>query len=382
MLKLLTIIGARPQIIKAAALSRAIKNNYSNKIQEIIVHTGQHYDENMSQVFFDELNIPHPHYNLNSGSGAHGKQTASMIVGIEDILIKEKPNCIVLYGDTNSTLAGAIAASKIHIPVIHIEAGLRSFNKAMPEEINRIMCDHVSTLLFSPTQSGYDNLLKEGFKENNEPPYTFDNPKVFHCGDVMYDNSLYFSKIAEQKTNVLKSNKLEKGNFILATIHRNNNTDEPLRLNALFSTISKIASENKIKMVIPLHPRTAKLLQENLSKQLYKDIQANEYIKIVPPVSFLEMIALEKNAKMIITDSGGVQKEAFFFQKPCIILRSETEWVELVDCGSAKITDADESKILKAYSHFSTAKNLQFPALFGDGKAAEFICEAILKYIK
>lgn len=382
MLKLLTIIGARPQIIKAAALSRAIKNNYSDKIQEIIVHTGQHYDENMSQVFFDELDIPHPHYNLNSGSGSHGKQTASMIIGIEDILLKEKPNCIILYGDTNSTLAGSIAASKMQVPIIHIEAGLRSFNKAMPEEINRIVCDHVSTLLFSPTKTGYGNLIKEGFKENNTPPYTFDNPKVFHCGDVMYDNSLHFSRIAEQKTNVLKENNLENGNFILATIHRNNNTDEPVRLNALFSTINKIAIKNKVKIVIPLHPRTAKLLQQNLSSQLYSSIQANEFIKILPPVSFLEMIALEKSASMVMTDSGGVQKEAFFFQKPCIILRSETEWVELVDCGSATITDADESKILKAYTDLSKAANLKFPTLFGDGKAAEFICETILKFIK
>ena len=382
MLKLLTIIGARPQIIKAAALSRAIKNKYSKKIQEIIVHTGQHYDENMSQVFFDELNIPHPHYNLNSGSGAHGKQTALMIVGIEDILVKEKPNCIVLYGDTNSTLAGAITASKMQIPVIHIEAGLRSFNKAMPEEINRILCDHVSTLLFSPTRSGYDNLLREGFKEKNKPPYTFDNPKVFHCGDVMYDNSLHFSKIAEKKTNVLKANDLEKGHFILATIHRNNNTDDTIRLNALFSAINKISLKNKIRTIIPLHPRTAKLLEKNLSKKLHADIQKNEYIKIIPPVSFLEMIALEKNSKMVITDSGGVQKEAFFFQKPCIILRSETEWLELVACGSAKIADADESKIVKAYADLSTAKKLKFPTLFGDGKASEFICEAILKYIK
>src|ERR1019366_3584515 len=252
MLKLLTIIGARPQIIKAAALSRAIKNKYSDKIQEIIVHTGQHYDENMSQVFFNELKIPRPNYNLKSGSGTHGKQTASMIVGIEEILLKEKPSCIILYGDTNSTLAGAIAASKIQVPIIHIEAGLRSFNKSMPEEINRIVCDHVSTLLFSPTKSGYDNLLNEGFKENNIPPYTIDNPKIFHCGDVMFDNSLYFSTIAEQKTNLLQENNLEKGKFILATIHRNNNTDEPIRLNALFSAINKIASENKVKTIIPL----------------------------------------------------------------------------------------------------------------------------------
>jgi UDP-GlcNAc3NAcA epimerase len=382
MIKLLTIIGARPQIIKAAALSRAIKNKFEKEILEVIVHTGQHYDENMSKVFFDELNIPHPNYNLNTGSGSHGKQTASMIEGIEDILLKEKPNCIVLYGDTNSTLAGAIAASKIQIPVIHIEAGLRSFNKAMPEEINRIMCDHVSTLLFSPTKSGYDNLLKEGFKENNQAPYTFDNPKIYHCGDVMYDNSLYFSTVAEQKTNVLKVNGLESGKFILATIHRNNNTDVPSRLNVLFKAINKIATENKIKIILPLHPRTAKLLPENLSPELYNAVKTNEYIKIISPVSFLEMIALEKNATLVITDSGGVQKEAFFFKKPCIILRSETEWIELVNCGSAIISDADETKISDAFNYFSTAKKLNFPDLFGDGKAAEFICGEILKYIK
>lgn len=381
MIKLLTIIGARPQIIKAAALSRAIKNTFQKEIREVIVHTGQHYDENMSQVFFDELQIPQPDYNLNTGSGSHGKQTASMITGIEEILLKEKPNAIVLYGDTNSTLAGAIAASKIQVPVIHIEAGLRSFNKSMPEEINRIMCDHVSTLLFSPTKAGYENLLKEGFKENNQSPFSFDNPKIYHCGDVMYDNSLYFSAVAEQKTTVMRDNNLLPGKFILATIHRNNNTDESLRLNALFRALHAIATENKIKLVLPLHPRTAKLLPVNLSPDLYKQVKSSEYIQIIPPISFLGIIALEKNASMVITDSGGVQKEAFFFRKPCIILRSETEWVELVQCGSARITDADEAQIKKAYSYFSSEKNLQFPALFGDGRAAEFICGEVLKYI-
>ena len=382
MQKILTIIGARPQIIKAAALSRAIKNKYADKIQEVIVHTGQHYDENMSQVFFDELTIPSPNYNLNVGSASHGKQTASMIEKMEEILLNEKPNCIVLYGDTNSTLAGAIAASKIHIPVVHIEAGLRSFNKAMPEEINRIMCDHVSTLLFSPTKAGLENLKKEGFKENNQGPYSVDNPKIYHCGDVMFDNSLHFSKVSEVKTNVLAANELEKNNFILATIHRNNNTDDPKRLNALFSAMNKIATENKIKIILPLHPRTAKLLQQNLSAELYKTVSENTFIKIIEPVSFLEMIALEKNAKLVITDSGGVQKEAFFFERPCIILRSETEWVELVECGAAKIVDADETQILNAYSYFSTKEQIQFPKLFGDGNAAEFICAEILKNIK
>ena len=252
----------------------------------------------------------------------------------------------------------------------------------MPEEVNRIMCDHVSTLLFSPTKTGFNNLLKEGFKENNLPPYTIDNPKVFHCGDVMYDNSLYFSDIAEQKTNVLKDNSLSQGNFILATIHRNNNTDEPNRLEALFSAMNAISTKNKIKIIIPLHPRTSKLLEKNLSQKLYETITQNEWIKIIPPVSFLEMIALEKNASLVMTDSGGVQKEAFFFKKPCIILRSETEWIELVNCGSAKICDADEKKIIEAFDYFSTNKELQFPSVFGDGKASEFICDSILRYIK
>ncbi|MGZ4091254.1 MAG: UDP-N-acetyl glucosamine 2-epimerase, partial [Bacteroidia bacterium] len=237
MIKIVTIIGARPQIIKAAALSRAIKNKFSDKIKEIIVHTGQHYDANMSQVFFDELNIPQPDYNLNVGSGSHGKQTAAMIIGIEEILLKENPNAIVLYGDTNSTLAGGIAASKIHVPVIHIEAGLRSHSKAMPEEVNRIMCDHVSTLLFSPTKTGFDNLVREGFNAGAKAPYSADNPKIYHCGDVMYDNSLHFSNVAESKTDILAKLKLQKNKFILATIHRNNNTDEPERLNALFKSL-------------------------------------------------------------------------------------------------------------------------------------------------
>jgi UDP-GlcNAc3NAcA epimerase len=302
-----------------------------------------------------------------------------MIEGIEEILLKEKPDYIILYGDTNSTLAGAIAASKIQVPVVHIEAGLRSFNKTMPEEINRIMCDHVSTLLFSPTKAGYQNLLKEGFKENNKQPYTFNNPGIYHCGDIMYDNSLYFSAIAEEKSNILKENGLEKNNFVLVTIHRNNNTDEPERLNSLFSAINKIARDHTIKMILPLHPRTSKLLSNNLSSELYSVVKTNKNIIIIPPVSFLEMISLEKNASLVMTDSGGVQKEAFFFKKPSVILRSETEWIELVNCGSAKIADADESKIIEAYEHLTQKTDLEYPEIFGDGKAAEFICSEIVK---
>jgi UDP-GlcNAc3NAcA epimerase len=379
MLKIITIVGARPQIIKAAALSRAIRANYSNEIKEVIVHTGQHYDENMSKVFFDELQIPLPDYNLRIGTASHGRQIAGMITGIEEILAKEKPCCVVLYGDTNSTLAGAITASKMQIPIVHIEAGLRSYNKSMPEEINRILCDHVSTLLFSPTKSGYHNLLKEGFREIADPPYSSDNPGIYHCGDIMYDNSLYFSAVAAQKTNIIKNLGLQPGQFILVTIHRNNNTDEPSRLSALFGSILNLSLKNKIKILLPLHPRTSKLLDQNLEAGLLKRIKECSFIKIIPPVSYLEMTALEKNCKMVMTDSGGVQKEAFFFRKPCIILRSETEWVELVDCGSAIVVDADEKRIAEAYAHFSKKPDLQFPQLFGDGKAAQFICLQLIK---
>lgn len=380
-LKIVTIIGARPQIIKAAALSRAIKEHFSGKINEIIVHTGQHYDENMSQVFFDELGIPQPNYNLNVGSGSHGKQTAAMITGIEEILLKEKPNAIVLYGDTNSTLAGAVAASKIHVPVVHIEAGLRSFNKAMPEEVNRIMCDHVSSLLFSPTITGYNNLVKEGFKEKNEPPYSANNPKIYHSGDVMYDNSMHFANIAEKKTDILVKNKLQQGKFILATIHRNNNTDEPLRLNALFKSLNDISHENGLDVILPLHPRTSKLLETNLDPTLLKDIRSNTKFKILAPASFLEMIALEKNCALVMTDSGGVQKEAFYFEKPCIILRPETEWVELVECGAAIVTDADEKRIKEAFKKLFSATNLTYPKFYGNAKAAQFICSEMLKHL-
>lgn len=378
MLKIVTIIGARPQIIKAAALSRAIKNKFADKIQEIIIHTGQHYDDNMSQVFFDELGVPKPDYNLNIRLVSHGEQTGAMITGIEKVIQVEQPDCIVVYGDTNSTLAGAVAASKINIPIVHIEAGLRSFNKLMPEEINRILCDHVSTLLFCPTKTGYDNLLKEGFKEKNTSPYTINNPKIYHCGDIMYDNSIYFSEVAEKKSTILNDNELAPGEFILATIHRNTNTDDHSRLSSIFSALKKVAETKKIKIVIPLHPRTAKQLEQ--IPELNREIQSNKDIKIIPPVSFLEMICLERNAKLVITDSGGVQKEAFFFKRPCIILRTETEWIELVTCGAAILTDTDETKILNAVTHFFQA-DIQFPAFFGNGKAAEFICQEILTNI-
>jgi len=378
MIKIVTVIGARPQIIKAAALSRAIANFFAGQITEIIVHTGQHYDANMSQVFIDELGIPSPDYNLGVGSGSHGKQTARMIEGIEKILIDEKPHFLVLYGDTNSTLAGAIAAAKLHVPIAHIEAGLRSFNKSMPEEINRIMCDHASTLLFSPTPTGFNNLKHEGFRTDIHPPYSSDHPGVFHCGDIMYDNSLYFADIADKKSTILESRNLEAGNYLLATIHRDNNTDIPERLNAIFSALNKLSRENNLTVALPMHPRTSGLLQKNLRNKLYDSVVNNPLIRIMPPVSFLDMIRLEKNAVMLVTDSGGVQKEAYYFDKPCVIVRPETEWTEIVSAGAGLIADADEERIIKSVTHFLKFPPTDFPPVFGDGKAAEFICRTIL----
>jgi UDP-GlcNAc3NAcA epimerase len=375
MIKIVTIIGARPQIIKAAGLSRAIKKKFSDKITEIIVHTGQHYDSKMSEIFFTELGIPKENYNLGVGSLSHGKQTAKMIEGIEEILEKEKPKYLVVYGDTNSTLAGAIAASKIHIPIVHIEAGLRSFNKKMPEEINRILCDHCSTLLFTPTTSGLKNLFSEGFNTDNLPPYSADNPKVYHCGDIMYDNSLYFAKTANKE--LLSKHQLTTDNFILVTVHRAENTDDIKKLVSLFKTFDVISKTNEIDFIIPLHPRTSNFINHN--SVAFHFIAENKHIKIIEPVSFIDMIVLESNAKMLMTDSGGVQKEAFFFQKPCIILRNETEWVELVDCGAAILTGIDSEKIQKAYSHFLVNTNLSFPEIFGNGSAAEFICEKMIE---
>lgn len=383
-MKLVTIIGARPQIIKAAALSRAIKNHFSDRIQEVIVHTGQHYDDNMSQVFFDELQIPRPDYNLHVGSASHGVQTARMTEGIEALLIKEQPDFIVLYGDTNSTLAGAVAAAKIHVPIVHIEAGLRSFNKSMPEEINRIVCDHCSTLLFTPTKAGLENLKREGFSIDESSPSTgsgtakptIDNPKVYHCGDIMYDNSLNFANIAEEKTDIIQRLELVGKPFILSTIHRDSNTDHPERLGAIFDALIELSKENQI--VLPLHPRTAKLLKTNLSNEKQSLVFSSPNIKLIPPVSFLEMIALERHAQLVMTDSGGVQKEAYFFKKPGIILRPETEWVEIVQTGNAILADADESRIMEAWQHFKNNPSTVFPEIFGDGHAAEFMLDKII----
>ena len=377
MKKIITVIGARPQIIKAAAISRAIKNNFSDKILEVIVHTGQHYDENMSQIFFEELEIPFPDYNLNVGSGSHGEQTAKMLEGLENIYLQEKPDAVIVYGDTNSTIAGALAASKIHIPVIHIEAGLRSFNKAMPEEINRIACDHMSTLLFTPTEIGQRNLLNEGIKNDKKEVASIDNPKIYLCGDIMYDNSLYFSAMSEQKSEILKELEITTDEFILCTIHRDTNTDDTANLNAIFLALLRIQKTSNLKIVLPLHPRTKEKLNSHLDENLLTELNQNKNFKIIPPLGFLDIISLEKNARLIITDSGGLQKEAFFFQKPCVILREQTEWIEIVENGNALIAGANELKIISSVETLMKRTDFTYPNLYGDGNAANFICKKI-----
>jgi UDP-GlcNAc3NAcA epimerase len=372
MIRLVNLVGARPQIIKASAVSRAISSARSGDIEEIVVHTGQHYDRKMSEVFFEELRIPPPNVNLDVGSGPHGRQTALMITRLEELFRKEKPDVIVVYGDTNSTLAGALAAVKMHIPVVHVEAGMRSFDKRMPEEINRIMTDHVSTLLFSPTIAGFKNLIHEGFAPENSPPYHINNPKIYHSGDIMYDNSLYFGRLAEKKKDFLNGLEVEEEGFVLATIHRESNTDDPARLKSIFRALAKISSGHEVPVIIPLHPRTVKALKA-LPDGFFEKISGEKRLKIIPPVSFLEMTLLEKKAGLIITDSGGVQKESHFFRKACLVLRPHTEWVELTDNGNALLTDADERRITEGFEKYWGKKDLSFPGFYGDGHTAAFI---------
>lgn len=368
---LLTVIGARPQIIKAAAVSRAIRDRYADTITEHILHTGQHYDANMSQVFFDELDIPQPEYNLGVGSGLHGEQTAKMISGIEKVLMSRQFDGIILYGDTNSTLAGAVAASKLHVPIFHIEAGLRSYNRMMPEEINRIVCDQLSTILFAPTQTAVDNLREEGFFAEHPTLHR----RVINCGDVMYDNSIHFAKVAAASCDIMQQLSLQREGYILATIHRDNNTDDSQRLEQILRALVDIARNDNIPVILPLHPRT-----HNKLTTRHQELLASEpLIQIHEPFSFLEMTLMEQNARMIMTDSGGVQKEAFFFERPCIIMRPETEWVEIVQHQAGIIADADYRHIVDAYAQLTNRK-VSFPALFGNGHAAEKIIESIITY--
>jgi len=354
-LKIITILGARPQFIKAGSVSREISKH--KEIQEIIIHTGQHYDANMSDVFFDEMLIPKPDYFLNIGGKSHGAMVGQMIEKIEEILVKEKPDLVMVYGDTNSTLAGAISASKLNIKVAHIEAGLRSFNMEMPEEVNRILTDRISSILFCPTKTAVDNLKNEGvenWRTNNE---------VFLVGDVMQDGALFYKDFAQKPPNLAVSNK-----FLLCTIHRAENTVDLTRLGQIVSALNKIALTNAV--IIPVHPRTKKILQAG-------DYDTDN-LTLIDPVGYLNMVWLIDHCELVITDSGGLQKEAFFFNKPCITMRDETEWVELVERNCNILVGADTDKILEAY-HFHVFSKDFNADLYGAGEASGRIVKNLLE---
>ena len=363
-MKITTIIGARPQFIKAAIVNRAVqKHNMEGKrpeITEVIVHTGQHYDDNMSAVFFRELNIPEPDLNLGVGSGQHGQQTGQMLIRIEEVLLSEKPDWVIVYGDTNSTLAGALAAAKLRIPIAHVEAGLRSFNREMPEEYNRVLTDHCSDLLFCPTQTAIQNLKYEGITKG-----------VYWVGDVMYDSVLHNIKLAERNSRILEKLNLKPKSYALATVHRSENTDELKKLKSILSTLDEIAQKGW-HIIIPLHPRTRKILDK------LKIYPLNNLI-FIDPVSYLDMLLLEKQAKVIFTDSGGIQKEAYWFEVPCVTLRNETEWVETVETGWNYLAGTDKQSIIRA---FNTASNFELnnpPKFFGDGNAGNLILQHLTK---
>jgi len=366
-MKLVTVIGARPQFIKAAAVSRAIQRynqeNSCTRVQEIIVHTGQHYDHNMSQIFFDELDIRKPDYYLDVGSGRHGEMTGTMLTKIEKVLMKETPDIVMVYGDTNSTLAGALAAVKIHIPVSHVEAGLRSFNRQMPEEINRVLTDHMSSFLFCPTDAAVKNLKKEGITKN-----------VFKVGDVMLDSFLYNKRLAVKKSFILSKLNINPKTYCLVTVHREENTTNWKRITGIFEAINKLATHD-CPFIVPLHPRTLKALNKLENNSLY-----GPYVRIIEPISYLDMVLLEIYAKVILTDSGGVQKEACFAKTPCITLRNETEWVELVEHGYNVIAGCDPDKICYAFEEIVDKPIHIDPELYGRGRASEKIV-SLLKSI-
>jgi len=349
--KIVTIVGARPQFIKVAPVSRELRKSYN----EILVNTGQHYDYKMAGIFFEELSIPKPDYDLGVGSASHGKQTGEMLTKIEEVLLKEQPDAVLVYGDTNSTVAGALAASKLHIPVFHVEAGLRSFNKKMPEEINRILTDHISEILFAPTSTAIHNLEQEGIISG-----------VFNVGDVMYDAVVYYSELAAEKYQ-LSSFDVKEKEYILATIHRAENTDDPERLNGIFEALAKLEDI----VLLPLHPRT-----ENKLKEFgFDHVLGSENIKIVTPVSYLEMVFLENHAKAVVTDSGGVQKEAYFAKVPCFTLRDQTEWVETVEVGWNTLVNPIQEDLASILSQWTPSEYNEH--LYGNGKASV----EIVKYI-
>lgn len=352
-MKIITVVGARPQFIKAAPVSKELRKHFD----ELLIHTGQHYDDNMSKIFFEELGIPMPDYNLKIGSGNHGKMTGEMLAKLEEIYLNEKPDCVLVYGDTNSTLAGALAASKLLIPVIHVEAGLRSFNKSMPEEQNRILTDNISKLLLVPTKDAEKNLKNEGIENG-----------VYNIGDVMYDAVLMFKEKSEIKEDLLEKINVKKNDYILTTIHRAENTNDIERLKNIIEALN----ESNETIVLPLHPRTKKFIEQY-------GLNFNNNIKIIEPVGYLEMLMLEANSKKIVTDSGGVQKEAYFMNKPCVTMRDETEWVETVEVGWNIIVGTNKDKILNGIKSFNPKNNQ--PDIFGDGKASAKIVDLIKEFI-
>ena len=357
MKKIVTILGARPQFIKAAVLSRLLSE--IKTVSEVIVHTGQHFDSNMSAVFFEEMQIPKPTYNLSINNLGHGAMTGQMLLKIEEVLQIEKPNLVIVYGDTNSTLAGALAAKKLNIKVVHIEAGLRSFNMKMPEEINRILTDRISDLLCCPTATAIRNLNREGF--GNFPS------KIIECGDIMKDAFEYYSELAEKKSTIISDLKLTENNFVLATVHRQENTNDISKLKTIFEGLEKINSITKV--IVPLHPRTQAILKNN-------NLKFN--CTIVEPVGYFDMLKLLKKCKMVVTDSGGLQKEAFFSKKPCIIIREETEWIELVENNFAELVGSNSDKIVQSflkYKNESIDYNMQ---IFGNKVGKKIITELSL----
>lgn len=353
-MKILTVIGARPQFVKASVVSKAIREQ--SNLSEIIVHTGQHFDSNMSDVFFEQLGIPKPNYQLDINGGTHGVMTGRMLAEIENVILQEKPDRVMVYGDTNSTLAGALAASKLHVPTAHVEAGLRSFNMRMPEEINRILTDQVSDILFCPTQTAIDNLISEGFEQKA--------CKMLNVGDVMQDSALFFAQRATEPLGLT----LQDG-FILVTLHRAENTDDPVRLASIIDALNEIQS-TIAPVVLPLHPRTRNVI-EKLGLKLN--------VKIIDPVGYLEMLWLLQRSSLILTDSGGVQKEAFFFRKPCVTMRDQTEWVELVTCGANVLVGADYESIVKATREGLGKLILDDGLLYGGGQASSRIAEHLSK---
>jgi len=350
--KILTVVGARPQFIKAGNLSREIKKY--RDIQEVIIHTGQHYDSNMSDIFFNEMKLKKPKYLLNIGGKSHGEMTGDMIREIEKVALQERPDILLVYGDTNSTLAGALVGAKLHIPIAHVEAGLRSFNMKMAEEVNRVLTDRVSRWLFCPTNRAVENLKQEGFENFKS--------KIVKSGDIMYDGALFYKRYAKRPKNIDI-----RDNFILCTIHRAENTDNPKRVKEIFKALEEIAKKRQI--ILPLHPRTKKVI-ESLKLNTHN-------LTITNPLGYLEMVWLIENSKLIITDSGGLQKEAFFFKKPCITLRDETEWIELVENGFNILVGSNRKKILKAYKMKFEDLNFNID-LYGKGDASKKIIEELL----